>query len=107
MFTVSELREKVRAYDAEYDNWRDAFLHEDAEPKELAAFEAHTGLPIKPLAYERNNSEYTVRFEIGGRLFEVDGHYDSWSGTDFDEPFDLHEVWPVQKTITVYERKKP
>lgn len=42
------------------------------------------------------------KFSMESRFFEKLGYYASFDGCDFDGSFT--EVWPQQKTITVYER---
>jgi hypothetical protein len=37
--------------------------------------------------------------------FKIDGYTSSYYENDFDDVFDFYEVVPVNKTITVYERK--
>lgn len=48
---------------------------------------------------DEGSNIWTV-FEVGGRLFRKSGYYASHYGTDWDGAFE--EVFPEQKTITVY-----
>lgn len=51
------------------------------------------------------HGEYVyVIIKVGEQLFKKEGAYFSHYGTDWDGPF--VEVEPVEKTVTVYERKK-
>lgn len=54
---------------------------------------------------EGKGEEYWVAFSVTEgditRHFRMDGGYASYSGGEFDG--DLREVWPQQKTITVWE----
>lgn len=46
---------------------------------------------------------YTV-FELDGKIYKGEYSYYSYHGHNFDELLDsIHEVKPVQKTVTVYE----
>jgi len=47
---------------------------------------------------------YTWRWKFGDRIFQADGYYSSYDGSQLDDAMDFYEVKPVEKTITVYER---
>ncbi len=51
---------------------------------------------------ERINSQATRVFRIDDSYFRIDGYYDSWNGTDFNDS-SFRDVRPIEKTITVYE----
>lgn len=51
---------------------------------------------------DEGSNIWTV-FEVGGRLFRKSGYYASHYGTDWDGAFE--EVFPEQKTITVYSAR--
>lgn len=43
-------------------------------------------------------------FSVNGQIFRVDGHYESWAGTEW-ESNDLYEATPVPVLVTEYQRK--
>lgn len=55
---------------------------------------------------EGQGEEYYViiHFVDHNVFVKVEGFYTSYDGTDFDA-FDLREVFPTEKIITVYEKK--
>lgn len=61
---------------------------------------------FKTIKHKRVNSNIECVFEHvpTGRLFKFWASYDSWNGTDLYDDGDMHEVRPVEKTITVYEK---
>lgn len=43
-------------------------------------------------------------FDVNGQLFRVDGHYESWAGSEW-EANDMFEAEAVQVMVTDYQRK--
>ena len=90
------------------DNLQDLVADECNEDPD---FDAKVGMPYKFLEKE---SEYegddcydeTYRFQIGTKIYELKGSYSSWGDGGIDNIETFYEVVPVQKTITVYERKE-
>ena len=87
------------------DEFRELIMEqvEDAED-----FDAEIGLHYKFLKldeeYEGEDSwKYTYRFQIGEKLYQVVGWYNSWDGSGIENVMSFVEVKPVKKTITVYE----
>jgi hypothetical protein len=70
--------------------------YEDFDEKELPLKLVHS------VGGGEGGGEYVERvFEHAGIFVKLTGYYASYSGTDWDE--DVVQVFPKQKTITVYE----
>jgi hypothetical protein len=50
---------------------------------------------------EETDSAVWVVVRVGGQYFRKEGYYQSHYGTEWDGS--VHEVWPKEKTVTVYE----
>lgn len=97
----------------------------DRAQSEMRAFEAHHGEALRayitvPTTVTLNGDTYVVKvvednggtegggqqahfvFEVGGRLFRIDGSYYSYDGTHWDDDT-FREVRPVVKEVTFYE----
>lgn len=68
---------------------------------------------VKITAIERNGGgegdgeSMSIIFQVNDdRIYRVYGHHDSWNGNEWDDVYDITEVVPTQKTITVYEDVK-
>lgn len=68
--------------------------------------EDHLGFDIEMVESHRHNSEMEYIFKADGKFYRVWGTYDSWSGTEIDDPYDFTEVEEVEKVIKVWQNKK-
>jgi hypothetical protein len=50
------------------------------------------------------SADIYVVFSVNGQYFRVDGHYESWAGSEWDAN-DLYECAPVQVLVTQFQRK--
>lgn len=50
------------------------------------------------------SADIYIVFSVNGQLFRVDGHYESWAGSEW-EANDMYECAPVQVLVTQYQRK--
>lgn len=74
----------------------------------LKELEEKLGGQIKLISSERTEGSgdfdgYEWIYELNGRYFQLIGYYHSYDGYDCDDWYDLEEVKPIEKTITVYE----
>lgn len=59
-------------------------------------------LTLVGVASKRINADAMRVFKIEDSYFRIDGYYDSWNGSNFEDA-SIQEVRPIEKTITVYE----
>lgn len=111
MLTVEHVSEALRAHaetcdeDAGWFYWDDVSYHtnERVDVSGLGSVRV-----IDNEGGEGQGDHAHLVFEVTSgdgevRLFKLDGYYSSHCGTEWDG--DLYEVEPVQRTITVYEKK--
>lgn len=51
-------------------------------------------------------SHREVIANIDGRFYSINGYYDSWAGTNWDDS-DWKKVYPHTRTVVVYSTEKP
>jgi len=112
--SLEELKKAILE-NVEEEMWRDfinsegySYYGEDEEGFEKAKAFLESELKFAFLDSERSSDDdhdgYTWRWKFGDRIFQADGYYSSYDGSQLDDAMDFYEVKPVEKTITVYER---
>ncbi len=111
MFNEKEVRSLIEAF---VENTDEYYSSSESVYRELKYLSRGSVLEVPELGLleavedyggEGQGEEFWVVFRVvsTGQLFRVDGYYSSYDGGSLDgSPY---EVVPVEKTITVYERK--
>lgn len=62
-----------------------------------------TATELERFGGEGKGDQYWVVFQIGDKIYRVDGYYSSWEGANWDsaEPY---EVKPVEVTVVKYKK---
>lgn len=91
---IATLKEKIRDVSD--------FAYQDFDEEELGLGEI---IEVDQYGGEgQGDTWYSIKYFPDHDVYlRVDGWYQSYSGTDFNEWEDVTEVRPKQKTITVYE----
>lgn len=55
---------------------------------------------------ERDNESYTWVWKFGKRMFAIGGAHSSWDASEMDDLSTFYEVEQIEKTVTVYQKKK-
>lgn len=59
---------------------------------------------IAKIGGERINSDDSIVFSFGGKLYELTGYYSSYEGTEWQNLDGVYEVKAVETVITVYHK---
>lgn len=90
-----------------YQAWEDFYdaiwstqYNKDSETATLASGRA---VIVEDFGGEGQGDTRYVVFQVGDKLYRVDGYYASWDGTTWDDP-DPYEVTPKEVTVIEYVR---
>lgn len=110
-FTAEELRQAIENPNQEdYDDyecwWEAEWYFEGGKEFQINGETVTVNLESYDSGLDPDYTDnYKTNIEIilnaNGRLFRKTGYHQSFSGGEFDGPFE--EVKPVEKTVTVYE----
>ncbi len=80
------------------------FVEWGSEGDKVSLSLSGVSIELEMIHRDRINSDAIRVFKCNDKLFRLDGYYDSYSGTSFDDIIGgIYEVEAKEKNITVYE----
>jgi hypothetical protein len=107
-YTVEEIQEAVRAFDAADDWNREGHFYDEimwsrqGKPVHLHTLEVDAYHVDRVGGSEGDGDHMEVIFRVGSQLFRKSGYHNSWDSNDWDTGYSLDEVEAFEKTVTDY-----